>query len=570
MGGVWDETRCIMGRAALHRICCYTSMVWLLLQPHALQAQIYHLEEVPVPANKSLHTLYAYYIFAHTDPAAPAPASGSAFVKFSGFNSHASLPPGKNKDPTHYEGIQLSLVKYDSFWKLINPTKFCCTEEDVKAKVCKAKDKLLVTRPAKGDKDAGEQEYFSHTAMFPMLPESSHDQQFQITTTGAYILVFSNCGNFARAVVSGSIVVKNPYGFLPGNEYHRMAFYGWLSLIYTCLALLWLALSLRWFKELFNIQSCIGVVIFFGLVEAFLWYVFFTDWNDSGVRGKFLFILATMATVLKSTFSYMLVLVAAMGWGVTKPYLNRDVIKKIQALCFLYIVLDFVRESVLSFRTSHTISIALTFVCSVPVTVLNGIIFYWVFTALTDLIETLKDRRQNQKLMLFQRLWRILIFVLIVAVLTVFLQVVSVSQSLAESWKWQWVLNDGVTHILFLLVLVVMMYLWAPHKYSQRYAYSHQCDDGDAEDQDVLAKVAEEESRAIWGDGLDDEGDIDSFWDTTQHNGSSSAAATSSRAAGQTTTDRRPASSSASSSAPSASVVGAAASSSQDVEGLML
>ena len=27
----------------------------------------------------------------------------------------------------------------------------------------------------------------------------------------------------------GSVVVKNAYGFLPGNEYHKMPFYGWPS-----------------------------------------------------------------------------------------------------------------------------------------------------------------------------------------------------------------------------------------------------------------------------------------------------------------------------------------------------
>ena len=70
----------------------------------------------------------------------------------------------------------------------------------------------------------------------------------------------------------------------------------------------------------------------------------------------------------------MLVLVASLGWGVTRPYLDQPTILKargvvglsqvpaepkgldlhlhqVQGLSFLYIVLDFVRESALSFRT---------------------------------------------------------------------------------------------------------------------------------------------------------------------------------------------------------------------------
>merc|ERR1719284_1495587 len=123
------------------------------------------------------------------------------------------------------------------------------------------------------------------------------DEKKNVRRTGVYILIFSNCGDFNDAYVSGTVIVKNAYGFLPGNEYHKMPFYGWLLLVYVVLALVWFGLSLRWWRELFNIQNCIAAVIFFGLLESFLWYIFFQDWNNAGIRGKFLFILAILFTV---------------------------------------------------------------------------------------------------------------------------------------------------------------------------------------------------------------------------------------------------------------------------------
>merc|ERR1712113_328016 len=275
---------------------------------------------------------------------------------------------------------------------------------------------------------------------------------------------------------------KNAYGFLPGNEYHKMPFYGWLLLVYVALAVAWMVLSLRWWREVFNIQNCISAVIFFGLIEAFLWYVFFNDWNVTGVRGKVLFILSILSSVVKSIFSYMLVLVAALGWGVTRPFLDRQVILKIQILSSCYIILDFIREVVLSFRHSHSLSLTFVLLCLLPVSLLNGAIFYWVFTALSSLMETLKERRQSAKLLLFQRLWKILIAALAVATLTLLFQIFNLSRSITARWKYQWLLTDGVSHGLFLFVLVAMMYLWAPHKYSQRYAYSTQVDSGENED----------------------------------------------------------------------------------------
>merc|ERR1711971_298644 len=103
------------------------------------------------------------------------------------------------------------------------------------------------------------------------------------------------------------------------------------------------------------------------------------------------------------------------GWGVTRPYLDRQVILKMQVVSILYIVLDFIRESVLSFRHSHSLSLLFVLLCLLPVSLLNGGIFYWVFIALSSLMETLRERRQFEKLALFQQLWKILILALAVA-----------------------------------------------------------------------------------------------------------------------------------------------------------
>jgi len=246
-------------------------------------------------------------------------------------------------------------------------------------------------------------------------------------------------------------------------------------------------------------------VLLLGLIEAFLWWIFFNDWNDSGSRGRFLFIVALLSSVAKFAFSYMLVLVASLGWGVTRPYLDHRTIIKVQAISFLYIVFDFIREAVLSFRHSHTLSLSFVFLCVLPVAFLNGTIFYWIFTALSSLMETLRDRRQMEKLLLFERLWKLLVFSLAVASATLIFQLFDLSRSISIRWHYQWFFADGVSHILFLLVLAAMMYLWAPHTNSQRYAYSHQ--------------VSNDEERGMSDakgkDGVEDEADDDAFWGTS-------------------------------------------------------
>merc|ERR1712217_180979 len=175
---------------------------------------------------------------------------------------------------------------------------------------------------------------------------------------------------------------------------------------------------------------------------------------------------------------------------------------------------DFIRESVLSFRHSHSLSLAFGFLCLLPVSLLNGAIFYWVFTALSSLMETLRERRQFEKLLLFQRLWKILIAALAIATFTLLFQIFNLSRSITARWKYQWLVTDGVSHILFLFVLSAMMYLWAPHKYSQRYAYSQQID---GNEHDPGTNIPDNPG-CIWADDdwMDDDGDVgESFWAAT-------------------------------------------------------
>jgi len=242
--------------------------------------------------------------------------------------------------------------------------------------------------------------------------------------------------------------------------------------------------------------------------------------NSSGTRGKVLFALAVLASVAKSIFSYMLVLVAALGWGVTRPYLDQEVSRRIYGVTGLYIVLGVVREVVLSFRHSHSLPIIFVLLCLLPVSLLNGVIFYWVFTALSSLIQTLKERGQTSKLQLFQQLWSILILSLGVATGTLLYQFLALSSKLHKTWMNQWLFTDGVSHILFLLVLTAMMYLWAPHKNSQRYAYSQI----DGKEGDIDKGAAATSADWVEEVGADDDED-DTFWTSTTNAASSASAA---------------------------------------------
>ena len=75
----------------------------------------------------------------------------------------------------------------------------------------------------------------------------------------------------------------------------------------------------------------------------------------------------------------------------------------------LYLVLDAVREIVLSLRHSLVLPLSFVLLCLIPVSLLHGGIIYWIFISLRHLIATLEEQNQTDKLELFVRLWKVLL-----------------------------------------------------------------------------------------------------------------------------------------------------------------
>lgn len=91
----------------------------------------------------------------------------------------------------------------------------------------------------------------------------------------------------------------------------------------------------------------------------------------------------------------------------------------------------------------------------------------WIIISLNATILHLSQRRQKQKLLMFQNLWRILV-VSVIAVLAFFVvSSMSLSSRLDEdyaprNWRWRWVLLDGSLAGIYLGAFAAVAWLWRP------------------------------------------------------------------------------------------------------------
>lgn len=495
------------------RLAAAGALALLTLQESA-RADIFHFVGSRAPPNSTLSALHFFYIYNHHDSPDP---QAEAFVKFKGLGFKSASPRKTDDMLKDYHSLQLSIIRLGHFWNVINPASFCCTQQDVEDQRCEMLDQIRYRRAAmKGPMD--EVDVYPYTVRHS-LDDSEFGIQRDLTktirTTGVYALVISNCGSLNRATVTGSVVVKNPFGFLPGIDYYKMPFYLKLCLAYGGLGLIWGLLSVRFWREIFNVQSCIAAVIGLGLVEAFFWYLCYHDWNETGERSWFLFVCGNIFSVARSIFSYVLVLVGSMGWGITRPYLDRAEVQRIGRCCVLYVVLDIANRGVKHKQhMAERVPYIVFFLSAFSMALLYGGIFYWIMTSLTNLIQTLKERRQSDKLALFENLFRVLAVSLVVAVVAQLHQFWMSSRDIEGIWRSAWLYTEGIPHMLFVGVLMAMMFLWAPHKNTQRYAYSAQTDMGDGK----MPAVVDAAVKSSWVEDFEVEDD-DSFWKAKKGDG---------------------------------------------------
>lgn len=178
--------------------------------------------------------------------------------------------------------------------------------------------------------------------------------------------------------------------------------------------------------------------------------------------------MATFIGVSKDCFAYVLVLVAALGWGVTRPFLEPKSEMLIKAIIPVWILLDTVRICVMSFRRSNSIPLSFVLLCVLPASIVHVLVVAWIFDELQALIKTLRERRQAAKLRLYLKLQAVLITGVVLAVIAFLLQTADLIMMPPGGWKYEWLLTDCSQNVVFALVLVAIMLLWVPHQHSGR------------------------------------------------------------------------------------------------------
>ena len=351
---------------------------------------------------------------------------------------------------------------------------------------------------------------FGHLEKYEIIELSGKDAQVDIDfrspvlNTGYQYIVFVLCRRHHKsgimapieASIDGTLIFRNPYGYLPARYYGFLPFLGILASVYFGMFLVYGYLSVKHRRTILRMQYGVLAVIIMGVIETTTWFLTYVVMNDSGStsccpwRSDVVF--AMFAKNVKQTVSGMLVLAVALGWGVVRSSLSRKATFAVIMLGFFYLAFSVKFDLVRMERISHAARTdsddtnakeeGNSAFWAFPVALCDVLFILAIYFGLIETSQELENDHQEAKLEMYQRLtgtlryWGILWFVFTFFDLGTRIGVIP--------WPWSlefllWSFWD----ILYLGVLLRIAIIWRPTETSDRYAYSSQLPTGNVLDE---------------------------------------------------------------------------------------
>ncbi|XP_015981590.2 transmembrane protein 87B isoform X4 [Rousettus aegyptiacus] len=279
-----------------------------------------------------------------------------------------------------------------------------------------------------------------------------------------------------------SLSMMGPKGYLSASDWPLMIFYLVMCIVYALYGVLWLVWLACYWKDILRIQFWIAAVIFLGMLEKAVFYTEYQNINSTGLSTQGLLILAELISATKKTLARLLVIIMSLGYGIVKPRLG-TIMHRVIGLGLLYLTFAAVEGVMRVVRANDSDLVLLT---SLPLSLLDSGLCWWIFISLAQTMKTLRLRKNTVKFSLYRHFTNTLIFAVLAS--TVFMVWTTKTFRFAKcqsNWMERWV-DDAFWSFLFSLILVVIMFLWRPSANNQRYAFMPLIDDSDDEDEEFM------------------------------------------------------------------------------------
>ncbi|KAB5557948.1 lung seven transmembrane receptor-domain-containing protein [Coniochaeta sp. 2T2.1] len=309
---------------------------------------------------------------------------------------------------------------------------------------------------------------------------------YPITKTGYYcVLTFGYSSDEFEALVE----FRNAYGELPAAQIPKLPFYGGISLLYALVSVFWGFLYFQHRSDILAVQNYITAILVFLVVEMLMTWGFYDylNRNGSSVGSKVLLVVVAVLNAIRNSFSFFLLLIVCMGYGVVKPTLGRTMIW-VRWLAIAHFVFGLV-YAITSLVITPDSAGPFVLLIVLPLAGTLTAFYVWTLNSLNLTLKDLRERKQHVKEAMYKKLW----WCILISILVIFGFFFFNSFSFASAsdpdyvpfhWKSRWFILDGWLNLVYFADVAWIAYVWRPTANNRRFAMSDeiaQDDDGNFE-----------------------------------------------------------------------------------------
>ncbi|GAP89370.1 putative integral membrane protein [Rosellinia necatrix] len=321
--------------------------------------------------------------------------------------------------------------------------------------------------------------------------------KYRIEKTGYYCVAAYGYppGDSKAAEFKGVVEFREAYGELPASQIPKLPFYGGITIFYAVVAVFWGFLYYQHRYDILPVQNYITAILVFLVVEMLLTWGFYDFLNRSGssIGSKVLLILVAILNAFRNSFSFFLLLIVCMGYGVVKPSLGKTMIY-VRWLAIAHFVFGLV-YAITSLIVSPDAAGPFVLLIVLPLAGTLTAFYVWTLNSLNFTLKDLRERKQTAKEAMYRKLW----WCILLSILVIFGFFFFNSFSFASAtdpdyvpfhWKSRWFILDGWLNIVYFADVAWVAYVWRPTANNRRFAMSDeiaQDEDGGFEFADVGA-----------------------------------------------------------------------------------
>lgn len=307
--------------------------------------------------------------------------------------------------------------------------------------------------------------------------------KYPITKTGYFCVITDQfTANEYQAIVE----FRNAYGELPATQIPKLPFYGGITILYALVLVYWGFLYYQHRADILAVQNYITAILIFLVIEMLMTWGFYDFLNRHGTNlgSRVLLVVVAILNAARNSFSFFLLLIVCMGYGVVKPTLGRTMIyvRWLAFAHFCFGIVYAITSLVITPDNAGPFVLLIVFPLAGTLTAF----YIWTLNSLNFTLKDLRERKQHVKETMYKKLWwGILISIIVIFGFFFFNSFTFASASDPDfvpfHWKSRWFILDGWLNIVYFADVAWIAYVWRPTANNRRFAMSDEIaqeDDG--------------------------------------------------------------------------------------------